>query len=108
MTDAEGKAQFTTIYPGWYRGRAVHIHFKIRATDASGNSYDFTSQLFFDDAVSNQVYAQPPYSQRGQMDTSNSRDGIYRSGGGQLTLDVVKSGDGYAATFPIGLDLSGA
>ena len=106
VTDAVGKAQFTTIYPGWYRGRAVHIHFKIRTTGASGGSYDFTSQLFFDDAISNQVYAQPPYSQRGEMDTSNLRDGIYRSGGSQLTLDVVKSGDGYTATFPIGLDLS--
>src|SRR5581483_5836854 len=32
MTDANGAAQFTTIYPGWYPGRAVHIHFKIRTS----------------------------------------------------------------------------
>ena len=32
VTDANGVARFTTIYPGWYRGRAVHIHFKLRPT----------------------------------------------------------------------------
>src|SRR5258706_14922 len=46
VTDANGKATFTTIYPGWYRGRAVHIHFKVHP-DATKV---FTSQLFFDDA----------------------------------------------------------
>ena len=59
-TDASGKAQFTTIYPGWYQGRAVHVHFKIR-TGAS----EFTSQLFFDDALNTQVFAAAPYSQKG-------------------------------------------
>jgi protocatechuate 3,4-dioxygenase beta subunit len=55
-TDASGTAKFTTIYPGWYQGRAVHIHFKIRPTSSS----EFTSQLFFDDALSTQVFAQSP------------------------------------------------
>ena len=36
VTDATGKAQFTTIYPGWYQGRAVHIHFKVRTLAANG------------------------------------------------------------------------
>src|SRR5437868_5490382 len=36
-TDTNGKASFTTIYPGWYSGRAVHIHVKVRVFDASGN-----------------------------------------------------------------------
>src|SRR5690606_14847228 len=49
MTDANGVAKFLTIYPGWYPGRAVHIHFKIRI-----NNYEFTSQLFFDDAFTDQ------------------------------------------------------
>jgi len=99
-TDASGRAQFTTIYPGWYQGRAVHIHFKIRPTTAS----EFTSQLFFDDALNTEVYSQAPYSQRGtQGILRNAGDGIYQQGGGKLLLNVTKTGSGYAATFDIGL-----
>src|SRR5207253_10058042 len=60
-TDANGKVQFTTIYPGWYQGRAVHIHFKIR-TSATGASKEFTSQWFFDETLTDQVHAQQPYA----------------------------------------------
>ena len=99
-TDAAGKTQFTTIYPGWYQGRAVHIHFKIRPSAAS----DFTSQLFFDDALNTEVFAQAPYSQKGtQGIMRNSADGIFQQSGGKLTLNVTKSGGAYAATFDIGL-----
>ena len=99
-TNASGSAKFTTVYPGWYQGRAVHIHFKIRPTSSS----EFTSQLFFDDALSTQVFAQAPYSQKGtQGITRNSADGIFQQSGGKLTLNVTKSGDAYAATFDIGL-----
>ncbi|MDP9283128.1 MAG: intradiol ring-cleavage dioxygenase [Chloroflexota bacterium] len=99
-TDASGSAKFTTVYPGWYQGRAVHIHFKIRPTASS----EFTSQLFFDDALSTQVFAQTPYSQKGtQGITRNSADSIFQQSGGKLTLNVTKNGDAYAATFDIGL-----
>jgi protocatechuate 3,4-dioxygenase beta subunit len=99
-TDASGSAKFTTIYPGWYQGRAVHIHFKIRPTSSS----EFTSQLFFDDAMSTQVFAQAPYSQKGtQGMVRNSSDGIYQQSGGKLLLSVTKTGDTYAANFDIGL-----
>ena len=99
-TNASGSAKFTTIYPGWYQGRAVHIHFKIRPTASS----EFTSQLFFDDALSTQVFAQTPYSQKGtQGITRNTADGIFQQSGGKLTLNVTKNGDAYAATFDIGL-----
>jgi protocatechuate 3,4-dioxygenase beta subunit len=106
LTDANGSAKFTTIYPGWYQGRTVHIHFKIRTKDASGQSYEFTSQLFFDDAFSDQVYTQQPYSQHSGRDTKNPADNIFQQSGGQLTLAAARSGDGYTATFPIGIDLS--
>ena len=99
-TSASGSAKFTTVYPGWYQGRAVHIHFKIRPTPSS----EFTSQLFFDDALSTQVFAQTPYSQKGtQGITRNSADAIFQQSGGKLTLNVTKGGDAYAATFDIGL-----
>jgi protocatechuate 3,4-dioxygenase beta subunit len=101
-TDVGGNVQFTTIYPGWYQGRAVHIHFKIRTPGTNAN-YDFTSQFFFDDAFSDQVYAAAPYSQKGGGRTRNSGDSIYSGGGSKLQLPVTKSASGYAAAFAIGL-----
>lgn len=100
LTDANGVAKFVTIYPGWYPGRTVHIHFKIRV-----NNYDFTSQLFFDDAFTDQVYLQDPYTQRGERNTRNQNDNIYNNGGSQLLLNTVQTDTGYAATFDIGLQI---
>lgn len=105
-TDANGAATFTTIYPGWYRGRAVHIHFKVRTVGAAGEAYEFTSQLFFDDALSDAVFTQAPYAGRGTRDTRNARDGIFSAGGDQMTLTPAKTDTGYAATFAVGLDLA--
>jgi protocatechuate 3,4-dioxygenase beta subunit len=106
VTDESGYCEFTTIYPGWYSGRAVHIHFKIRTDPDSNQGYEFTSQLFFDEAFTNAVYTQTPYAAKGIPNTPNARDGIFQGSGGQLTLNVVEEGDGYAAIFDIGLDLS--
>ncbi|HEU0077548.1 MAG TPA: intradiol ring-cleavage dioxygenase, partial [Longimicrobiaceae bacterium] len=100
-TDASGAAHFTTIYPGWYQGRTVHIHFKIRKDAAADQAYEFTSQLFFDDAVTDRVHAQPPYAAKGQRDLRNAQDGIYREAGDQLLLEVAPNGEGYQATFAI-------
>ena len=104
VTDANGVAAFTTIYPGWYSGRTVHIHFKIRAGVGEGETafYDFTSQLFFDEALNDQVHAQEPYASKGQRDTSNRADRIYDD---QLLLTVTETGQGYAAAFDIGLQM---
>ncbi len=101
-TDATGAAVFTTIYPGWYPGRAVHVHFKIRTEDASGRR-EFTSQLYFDDALSARVYASAPYASRGRPELSNRDDFLFRDGGTRLLLDVTPRADGYSAVFDIGL-----
>jgi len=102
LTDASGQATFTTIYPGWYQGRAIHIHFKIRTTSGSQTS-DFTSQLFFDEGVTAQVFAQSPYSQKGGGWLRNASDGIYSGGGEKLLVKPVLSSGTYAATFDIGI-----
>jgi len=100
-TDARGQARFTTVYPGWYQGRTVHLHFKIRS-----GSQEFTSQLFFDDGLTDTVFAQAPYAQRPNRTTRNANDGIYAQNGRQLTLVCTPSGSGgYASAFDIGLNL---
>lgn len=102
-TDASGKASITTIYPGWYQGRAVHIHFKIRTDAAASSGFEFTSQLFFDDAFSDQVYASGAYAAKRVHDVQNAQDGIYQQSQGMTLLDVVKDGDGYKATFELAI-----
>jgi len=104
VTDASGVAQFTTIYPGWYSGRAVHIHFKIRSAAGASSAYEFTSQLFFNDSLTDQVQAQSPYASKGTRDTRNANDGIYQQGGSQLVLSVTQTSGGYAATFDVALE----
>lgn len=104
VTDANGLAQFQTIYPGWYDGRTVHIHFKIRTSLEGG--YDFTSQLFFDDSYTDAVYTKAPYSGRsGSRSVRNNNDNIYLNGGDQLQLQVSENNGDYAAPFDIGLQL---
>ena len=103
VSDAQGVVRFTTIYPGWYRGRAVHIHFKVRTPGENGRIDEFTSQLYFPDELTDRVHAAPPYeSNRGQR-LLNSRDMIFREGGTQLILPVVQSAGGYAATYRIAM-----
>jgi protocatechuate 3,4-dioxygenase beta subunit len=104
MTDAAGKAAFLTIYPGWYPGRAVHIHFKIRTNPASRRGEAFTSQIYFDDALTDRVFEKAPYRAGGKR-TKNSRDGIFQDGGEELILPLTSQAEGYAGTFEIGLDL---
>lgn len=103
VTDANGLVRFSTIYPGWYEGRAVHIHFKIR-TSFAAQAREFTSQLYFDDALNAQVFSQAPYSTKGVDGlVLNDRDGIFQDGGRQLLLDARSSGAGYTAAFDVAL-----
>ncbi|UJB72956.1 intradiol ring-cleavage dioxygenase (plasmid) [Acaryochloris sp. 'Moss Beach'] len=108
VTDASGIAEFITIYPGWYPGRTVHIHFKLRDSEDSQQRYEFTSQLYFEGAVSNQVFNQAPYNIREQRTIRNELDGIYRDGGDQLTIKLTQDqGNGtYTGIFNIGLEIS--
>ena len=108
VTDKNGAVSFVTIYPGWYPGRTVHIHFKIRCDSAPRGAREFTSQLYFDDALSDLVFAGVAYAARGKRDRKNPGDGIYRNGGKELTLAATKDakGDAYAASFDVGLQFS--
>jgi protocatechuate 3,4-dioxygenase beta subunit len=103
VTDASGAVEFTTIYPGWYPGRAVHIHFKVRADPKAARARELTSQLYFDEAITDKVYARMPYSARGRRTLENQGDGIFRDGGRQLMLALTEDAQGYAATFSVGM-----
>lgn len=105
-TDANGRVEFLTIYPGWYPGRAVHIHFKVRITPASQRAVEVTSQLYFPDLLTDAIHARPPYTSAGKGRQRNEDDGLYRHGGRQLMLDVEKQGQGYVASFDIGIQMA--
>lgn len=102
ITDAEGRARFVTIYPGWYPGRAVHLHFAIHRGRGLRREA-FTSQLYFDDALSDRVFDAAPYAERPGERVRNDADFIYRRGGRQLMLPARLFGNRVAATFDIAL-----
>lgn len=109
VTDKNGSVRFITIYPGWYPGRTVHIHFKIRTKPGYTRGSEFTSQLYFDDAITDKVHAHPPYAgyaTKGsyQQRTRNEDDSIYLKGGRQLMLKLTEAEVGYATTFDVGLE----
>ena len=103
ITDASGHATFKTIYPGWYEGRTVHVHFTVRTNPAGASAHEFTSQIYFDDAMNNKVFANPPYASKGKRTMTNEQDGIFRENGSQLILALQPAGSGYAGTFDIAL-----
>ena len=100
-TDAQGLARFTTIYPGWYMGRATHIHFKARLT----NRTYVTSQFAFPESMNKVVYATAQYAEHGANPVSNEEDGIFSDEEPAfLLVDVAPSGKGYLGKFTIGVD----
>jgi protocatechuate 3,4-dioxygenase beta subunit len=106
ITDGKGVARFLTIYPGWYPGRTVHIHFKVRTEGKYGSAHEFTSQFYFNDTITDRVHAQPPYAPAKPHlpRTRNEQDRIFRAGGDQLVLTLVETNQGYVAAFDVGLE----
>lgn len=74
-TDASGIVTFSSIFPGWYSGRAPHIH--VHVYDASGTSLMIT-QIAFPTDVCNTVYTTADaYKSRGTQDTQNANDNVF-------------------------------
>ena len=101
-TNARGIATFKTIYPGWYRGRTVHIHVKVHL----GGNIVHTGQLYFPDAMTDVVYRNAPYSRRPGRDVRNAADAIYRNGGSKSLLSVEKTTTGYVGAITMGVHRS--
>jgi len=98
-SDRDGVATLQTIYPGWYPGRAPHIHVKVH----TGGRVVHTGQLYFTDTLSDAVYKRPPYAGRGPRDTRNAQDAIYAQGGRRSMLRMTRRGHGYLGRITLGV-----
>ena len=103
ITDKQGLVTFRTVYPGWYPGRAVHIHFKVRTDPGASRGTEFISQLYFDEGLTDDVFKGAPYNTHAGKRRLNSEDGIYRNGGKDLMLRVTKGRSGYGGSFELAL-----
>ncbi|MFM9451563.1 intradiol ring-cleavage dioxygenase [Streptomyces europaeiscabiei] len=118
LSNSSGVARITTVYPGWYRGRCIHIHLKVHTnvtltSDGSftGGQELHTGQLFFDETVTTRVGALSPYSANTVPRTTLAQDSIYDEGGaasGLLTLTALGSSPtaGYAGSLTVGVESS--
>ena len=98
-TDSNGHVSFLSIYPGWYHGRAPHIH--IEVFDKSGRSL-LVTQVAFPEDVSNKVYSSSLYALRGTADTPNNRDNVFSDSlSEQMATIKGNVTDGYTLTSTI-------
>ena len=102
---ADGVAMFRTIYPGWYAGRATHLHMKV--LDPAGRAH-LTTQCFLPDALNEYLYTQlPAYRRRQVRGTLNSNDGIALMAGETVLGAVREAHDRYVATLTLVVDPAG-
>ncbi|MFF3738781.1 intradiol ring-cleavage dioxygenase [Streptomyces sp. NPDC002566] len=116
LTNSAGVATITSVYPGWYRGRCIHIHVKVHTgvtltSDGhfTGGREIHTGQLFFSESVTTRVATVSPYSTNRVTRTTLAQDSIYDGGGaasGLLTLSALGSSPsaGYAGTLTLGVE----
>lgn len=114
VTDNNGTVEFTTIYPGWYEGRAIHIHDKVRIFNGQEKELEWTAQLYFNNSINEQVHEQTPYNSHGPVKTTNEQDMIYtgasadgliqKNSGEQLMVNLTKQGASYLGTFNVVLN----
>ena len=116
LTDDNGTVRFTTVYPGWYEGRAIHIHAKVRTFEGSEKTLEWTSQFYLNNSINEQVHTQPPYSKHGLPEVTNEGDMIYKGAssdglvqsntGERLMLNLTKDDDeqSYLGMFNIVLN----
>ena len=115
ITDDNGTVKFSTIYPGWYPGRAIHIHDKVRIVNESQENLEWTSQIYFNDSLNEEIHKNAPYSNHGGPQTINERDmiftgpstdSLFKLNSGKLLLtNTTKSGQNlYAGSINIVLN----
>jgi len=99
-TNSGGQVTFTTIYPGWYQGRATHIHIEVTRNGVSSK----VTQVAFPESVNAAVYATGVYASRGTNPTANARDGIFADSLDSETATVSgDAGSGFTAAFRVAI-----
>jgi protocatechuate 3,4-dioxygenase beta subunit len=115
VTDDNGTVRFTTVYPGWYEGRAIHIHVKVRLLEELKNPFEWTSQFYLNNSINELIHKQSPYSDHGPVNMLNEEDGIYAgpstdglvqtNAGKHLMLNLTQDQQGnYIGNFIIGVN----
>jgi protocatechuate 3,4-dioxygenase beta subunit len=114
FTDSEGWAEFKTIYPGHYAGRATHVHIKVHIGGKrtkktySGGHVCHTGQMLFHEGVSDKVYELSPYNKSTVARVPNSQDGVYSQQGGKYSMPKLSGtlASGIKAAIALGVDPS--
>jgi protocatechuate 3,4-dioxygenase beta subunit len=110
LSDANGRLRFVTIYPGWYPGRAVHVHLLVRVGGAlagetvAGGHVAHTGQLFFPEETSDAVFTRAPYAAHAGDRVRQTQDFIFLRGGDSGLATLSQTGDGYVAEASIVVD----
>jgi protocatechuate 3,4-dioxygenase beta subunit len=101
-TNGNGEVAFTTIYPGWYQGRATHIHVEVTINGVSRK----VTQIAFPESVNNSVHVSGVYASRGTNPLSNLSDGIFSDSlSSELVTPTGNAASGYSATFQVGISI---
>ena len=99
-TNSNGEVTFTTIYPGWYQGRATHIHVEVTV---AGRSVKVT-QIAFPETINNTVHTSGAYASRGTNPMSNLADGIFADSlSSEIVTPAGSVNGGYAAAFQVAI-----
>ena len=102
LTDDAGDARFRTVWPGWYRGRATHIHFKVWLDGKNA----LTGQLYFPDEISDRIYREAaPYAARQGRRMLNADDGLFRRGGDATIAAIEEKPDRLIASLTLALPI---
>jgi protocatechuate 3,4-dioxygenase beta subunit len=97
VTNADGIVEFTTIWPGWYRGRTIHIHAMVHVS----NQRVLTTQMMFDESRNTKVMSKTPYSAHTGRDTFNDNDSIYKD---TMLMKITEEDDGYLGVIVFAAD----
>lgn len=118
LTDHAGVVEFSTIYPGWYMGRDIHIHMRahiggeVTNSKYSGGRISYTGQLFFPEDISDAVARYGPYKNHHTERTRQDEDDVFTSqhgSGSVITLAQINKREmeaGFIATAVLRIDPS--
>lgn len=101
VTDTNGQVKFTSIFPGWYSGRATHIH--VHVYSATGTSLKVT-QIAFPEGTGTALAAVNGYAKGLSGYTSNASDNVFSDGvANELATVTGSTAAGFQLAFSMGV-----